>query len=276
MSLRPLATALQSWTPGRTGTVEPLHALAAAWPEIVGVDVAAHSAPLEISGTSLLIATRSSAWSQQLQLLSLAILERVRRVQSHVAIERLRFRVSALKRDGRRAEGAARPARPARQREPFPEPARDLNEAIARVRRRMAAARNAAARTCAACGAPLEEASVSRCAPCAESARRERDIEVQRLLYMAPWLSLEELRASVAGVTAAELERARTLLLQRWWLVLERARRAGHAGAGGVERQVASSYVLLQSRLAPDRVTAAIVRNVLGAELESILWPEHA
>jgi hypothetical protein len=31
--------------------------------------------------------------------------------------------------------------------------------------------------------------------------------------------------------------------------------------------------VLLQSRLPPDRVTPAIVRNLLGDELEAMLWP---
>ena len=37
------------------------------------------------------------------------------------------------------------------------------------------------------------------------------------------------------------------------------------------ERQIASSYVLLQSGLEPDRITPAVVRNLLGDELEAQL-----
>jgi hypothetical protein len=54
---------------------------------------------------------------------------------------------------------------------------------------------------------------------------------------------------------------------------LERAKRAGKLSNSGLERHVASSYVLLQSRLAPDRITPAVVRNLLGPELDALLWP---
>jgi hypothetical protein len=96
---------------------------------------------------------------------------------------------------------------------------------------------------------------------------------LERIVYMAPWLELAELREQVPGLGAAEFERARRNLLQRWWLILERAKRAGKLSSSGLERHVASSYVLLQSRLAPDRITPAIVRNLLGPELEALLWP---
>jgi len=62
--------------------------------------------------------------------------------------------------------------------------------------------------------------------------------------------------------------------LQRWWVILERAKRAGTLTRCGIERKLASSYVLLQSRLRPDRITPAVVRNVLGPELEALLWPQ--
>jgi hypothetical protein len=84
------------------------------------------------------------------------------------------------------------------------------------------------------------------------------------------------MREQLPGLSAAEFERARRSLLQRWWLVLERARRAGKLSASGLERHVASSYVLLQSRLSPDRVTPAVARNLLGPELEALLWPHAA
>ena len=56
--------------------------------------------------------------------------------------------------------------------------------------------------------------------------------------------------------------------------VRERARRAGRISNSGLERHVATSYVLLQARLPPDRVTPPLIRNLLGAELQRLLWPE--
>ena len=64
------------------------------------------------------------------------------------------------------------------------------------------------------------------------------------------------------------------MLLQRWWLVLERVKRGGKVSPE--ERQVASSYVLLQSRLPPDRITPAIVRNLIGDAVADAIWPAHA
>jgi hypothetical protein len=100
-------------------------------------------------------------------------------------------------------------------------------------------------------------------------------LEIQRLVYAAPWLTHADLRADVPDLSAAEFERARRLLLQRWWLILERAKRAGALSSSGMERHVASSYVLLQSRLVPDRITPAVVANLLGDELVRLLWPSE-
>ncbi|GAC1623865.1 MAG: hypothetical protein NVS4B5_16000 [Vulcanimicrobiaceae bacterium] len=44
--LRSLGASLETWTPARGRAIDPLHAIAAAWPGIVGADVAAQSAPL--------------------------------------------------------------------------------------------------------------------------------------------------------------------------------------------------------------------------------------
>jgi hypothetical protein len=38
---------------------------------------------------------------------------------------------------------------------------------------------------------------------------------------------------------------------------------------------VASSFVLLQSRLPPDRITPAIVRNAIGDDVTDALWPNR-
>ena len=52
---------------------------------------------------------------------------------------------------------------------------------------------------------------------------------------------------------------------------------SGHETAvarDGRERLVASSYVLLQSKLAPEAIMPATVRNILGDELHDLLYGE--
>lgn len=279
---RPLKASLEHWTPGGAGTPDPLHVIAAAWPGIVGHDVAANAHPLEISGTALVIGTRSSAWSQQLQFLSLAILAGLQGLSCGQKIERLIFRTGiAARRTGRRANAPA-PPRTKKSAGADWEPAASLEEAFLRLRARMSAKVSAAV-TCQDCEAAIDAppqperrgsaAIPLRCAPCTGAAQRARSIAIERIVYMAPWLGVEELRAELPGLGVAEFERARKALLSRWWSILERARRAGHLSANRVERHVGSSYVLLQSRLPPDRITPAVVRNLLGVELEALLWP---
>ena len=277
MSLRTLRTAVESWTPGLGIAADPLHRIAAAWPALVGANVAAHSQPLELNGTTLLVATRSSAWSQQLQMLSPAILEAVTALPQGAEVRRLAFRSGGLRRPSRRP---AMPRIAAGVRAPFATstaaelpPAADAAEALERLRRRFATRRAAAPAICSRCGGPLAEALANgRCAPCDGAAERERALHVERTIYLAPWLTHAEMREHLPDLSGAEFERARRRLLQRWWLTLERVKRLGSA-ASCEERQVASSYVLLQSRLPPDRITPAIARNLLGDEVANAIWP---
>ena len=276
MPLVPLRQALAGWTPGPERVGDPLHAIAIAWPGIVGPNVAAHAAPLEINAATLVVATRSSAWSQQLQFLSPTILRGLAAIALERPIERLSFRSGTLRRATSRPAGAPASERPRRRStEPAPEPAHDAHEALEQLRRRLASLRRARA-FCSHCGAPLGSRSLRVCAPCGGALERDRAMRLERIVYMAPWLDLAELREQIPALSAAEFERARRNLLQRWWQILERAKRAQKISPSGLERHVASSYVLLQSRLAPDRITPAIVRNLLGPELEALLWPAAA
>ena len=280
MSLRPLRAALSTWSPRRGANADPLHALAAAWPAIVGADVAANCAPVALHGDVLVVATRSSAWSQQLQLLSPAILEALRAQGLAVVPTRVTFRSGTFR--PRRARTPLPPAATPREARPGAwEPAGDLDEAFERVRHRVRSARRAAPALCAECGAPLDVAPAlasqgrgRSCAACATSAVRRRAVTLERLLFAAPWLTFAELREQAPRATPAGYERARTRLLQRWWLVLERLRKSKRPATRD-ERSIASSYVLLQSRLGPERVTPAIVRHLLGEELAEALSAPH-
>ncbi len=280
MSLRPLKAAVETWAPGRGIAADPLHRISATWAQIVGANVAKHSEPLALNGSTLLVATRSSAWSQQLQLLSPTILRGIAALPDAVEVSRLAFRSGGL----RRSEGRGTPRQrvaaasaASRVGDAAPGPAADAAEALERLRRRLTARRAGTAAACAACGAPLdsEPGPTGRCAPCDGDAERERMLLVERTIYLAPWLTHAELREQIPDLSGAEFERARRVLLQRWWLVLERIKRGAKVGASGDERQVASSFVLLQSRLPPDRITPAIVRNAIGDDVTDALWPNR-
>ena len=272
MSLRSLRSVVGEWRPTRVRLEDPLQAVLAAWPAIVGENVAAQSWPLELSGDALIIATRSSAWSQQLQFLSEDILHALTALPEGRTIARLVFRSGALRRAREHAAADAPPRRQPPAPSLPPEPAADQWEALDRFRRRIASLRRHAAASCRTCGAPLDEPARETCAPCEGGAQRERLLAAERVLFMAPWLGYAETAEQVARLEHGEFERARRALLQRWWLILQRARRAGKLSKSGIERKVASSYVLLQSRLRPDRVTAAIMANLLGEELQTLLW----
>jgi hypothetical protein len=271
MSLRPLRIMVAGWRPVAPVANDPLAILTRAWGGIVGARVAEHSQPLELSGDALVIATHSSAWSQQLQFLGPQILERIGELGSLPPVARIRFRTGPLRttRAAPQAPGPAARSAAARQLAPPPGPALDERDAFERLRGRIGGVARAAAGRCSGCGAPTEDAGP--CAPCRGAAERERRLELDRLLFNLPWLDLRGVRGLMPQIEPAEFEAARRDLLQRWWTALERARRTGKP-LSRRERQLASSYVLLHSGLDPERITPAVVRNLLGDELEAQLY----
>jgi hypothetical protein len=279
VSLRPLRAAVATWTPGLGVASDPLQAIATAWPAIVGAHVAAHCAPIELTPPVRVIATRSSAWSQQLHFLSPTILAGVRALPLGAQVARLTFRSGGWRKAAQRRDASVPAARTLARGTPAASPpAADAAEALGRLRERFALRLRARGEaTCERCGTGLGEAPPrSTCAPCAGKDAADRTLAAERLLYLCPWFEPDAVREHVPGLAAGEVERIRRRLLQRWWVVLERARRAGRLSRSGRERGIASSYVLLESRLPPDRITPAVVRNLLGPELERLLWPSVA
>lgn len=274
MTLRPLRAAVTAWTPGAEIAGDPLTVLAAAWPAIVGPDVAKNSRPLEISRGALLVLTRSSAWSQQLSFLSVQILAAVAEKTGKTDIERVRFRVGRLAPAGTsaRVRRAALPAHAAHPREI----AVTLDEAVRRFRADVTDAQRAKAaagwKECEKCGTGVLPSAGSLCVTCVNARAEARDAAVARLLFDVPWLGYGGIAELVNDLTLTEYETVRTRLLSRWWDALSRVRRSGRRTMTPRERLIASSYVLLKSGVDPERIAPAVVRDLLGDELHDIIY----
>jgi hypothetical protein len=275
--LKPLTQALGAWTPhdNAAWTKDPVMLLAAGWSEIVGDDVARNSHPTRIVDGSLVVTTRSSAWSQQLSFLAERIVTAVRARLPQTSVVRLRFRVGKLPTPSSPAApmqvGSAAVPRPAPR-----APTSSAQEALVRFRgdvdERQRANRAAGWKECGACGALIAPRAGVLCVTCANVQAEQRAATTARLIFEAPWLGYAGTAALVGGLTHREYESLRTRLLTRWWETLARARASKRLSRDGRERLIASSYVLLKSKLPPEAIEPATVRNVLGDELNELIY----
>lgn len=275
-----LSEALQNWQPSEKASRDPVTLLAAGWDDIVGSDVAKNSRPAKLAGDALFITVRSSAWNHQLSLLAETILTAVRARLPDAGIERLRFRVGRIADPASPAVAPRRPGRQPRRVAPRPESA-TLEEAVARLREDVTAARRAKQaagwKECVGCGALVAPEESVLCTVCADARARERAGETARLLFDAPWLGYTGTAALVSGLSVEEYEAIRARLLAGWWETLSRARAAKRLSRDGRERSIASSYVLLRSKLPPEQIVPATVRSVLGDELHDLIYgTEHS
>jgi hypothetical protein len=262
----------------RSGTTalppdDPLAQIGASWPQLVGEEVARSSRPSELRGGTLGIVTRSSAWSQQLSFLSTQILAGLAQLPAGKGVIRLRFRVGRML--PQRSASVPAPAMyQARLSSPALEPAPSLAAAFERWREHVAdrqrVLRERNANLCSQCQAEISGGRL--CAPCASAARRNRIDLVQRLMYDSPWLGFAKIHDLVDDLSADEYTAARNELLERWWQRLSRAAYAGKISADRREAKIADAYVMLQSGLLPERVTTAVVRNLLGSSVYSLIY----
>ncbi|HZZ64669.1 MAG TPA: DUF721 domain-containing protein [Candidatus Baltobacteraceae bacterium] len=270
--MKTLTQALATWRPDASERLDPVSLLRAEWTAIVGDEVAANSRPAELIRDALLIQTRSSAWSQQLAFLSETILSSVKD-RTGLELRGLRFRVARLAQTpaaGGKPRTGGRRAREERL------PAQTLQAAFERFHGSVIAAQRAKERAgwkeCDRCGVRTAPASRACCTPCENTRLQERDAQVARLLFEAPWLGYEGIAELVDSLSPQEYEAIRLRLLRRWKDVLEVVRRTGGVHLSTRDRMIASSYVLLKSRLDPERIAPAVVRNLLGDELHGILY----
>lgn len=270
-----LSDALGQWQPTATAPRDPVALLAAGWDEIVGSDVAKNSRPAKLAGDVLLVTVRSSAWGHQLSLLSETILAAVRARVPHAGIERLRFRVGRIA-DATKTAASPRRATGSPRRVAARPDSATAQEAVARLRDDVSAARRAKLAAgwneCAGCGALVAPAEKALCIVCADARKRERAGEAARLLFEAPWLGFTGTAALISGLSLEEYEAIRARLLSAWWETLSRARAAKRLSPDGRERSIASSYVLLRSKLPPEEIVPATVRSVLGDELHDLIY----
>jgi len=276
--LKPLGPALRTWLPRDRATeraADPLVAISLAWAEIVGDEVAAQTQPTQITGSALVVTTRSSAWSQQLSFLAETILAELHRRVPHANVERLRFRVGRL--HAARPRGSA----PARESGPVPRanvrpPSESVEASLARFRQdveaRRRAKRAAGWKEWPRCSAAIAPSSATWCVACGVALDDERSRTIARLLFEAPWTSYEGVVSVLGDVPAHEYQAVSARLLSRWWEMLTRTRASRRLSSDRRERMIASAYVMLKSGIAPERIAPATVRNVLGDELYAVLY----
>jgi Dna[CI] antecedent, DciA len=273
--MRKLSDALSGWAPGDAPVpAEPLLLLQAAWPDIVGAQVAKNSHPARIAAGTLLITTRSSVWSHQLSLLTEHVLQAVSARLPSAEVKQLRFRVGSV--PARRDEPPGR-RRAVRVRGSLERPpSGSSDEALARFRKEVEqsqrAKRSEGWKACIGCGVLVAPDAADLCPTCSAARVKERGEAVARLLLEAPWLGYAGTAALVSGLREVEYEGVRDQLLSRWWEVLVRVRAAKQLSRDGRERLVASSYVLLKSKIPPEEIKPATVRSILGDELHDLIY----
>ena len=272
-----LGAALSGWVP-RSGGGDPLAVVRAAWPELVGPDVARAAQPVAIAGETLVVITSSSSWSHQLAFLEPQIMRGLRTLDTKHGIARLRFRVGTIRAQRREVPAPAgvhrRSATGAQQREP-----RNAGEALARFRaaveRSRAAHQAAGGSFCQTCAAPI--ARGSECVSCHDWANQELRARCQRLLFDAPWLTPQEVLDTVPGLDATMYDAIRRQLLRAWYDEMKlAAKRAALPRPIAPDRarlrKIASSFVLLETKIDPKQLEmdSPIRRNALGDVYEFI------
>ncbi len=270
--MQPLRVALSTWQPAKVVAGDPLSHLRAQWATIVGEDIASNSRPAELIRGSLLVVTRSAAWSQQLSFLSERIVEAVRD-STAVSLEGVRFRVGRI---GSRSGPSSERKSAARKRTAPRAAADTLESAVAMFRDDVTSAERAKAgagwKECNRCGIRIVPHTGSFCAPCVNARGAERTAAIARLLFEVPFLGYSGISDHVENLSRDEYERVRSKLLARWWDALMQLRRSGRKRVSRRERDIVSSYVLLKTRLDPEKIAPAVVRDLLGEELYNIFY----
>ena len=268
-----LSSALHGWQPTEHAGRDPVVLLAAGWGEVLGDDVAANSAPLRIVNGTLLVMVRSSAWSHQLSFLSERILDAVgrafrRSASNDCASKSGRSRSATAPRAAFRHRRRRKCVPIMSRRRPQKKHWRALRRPFTRRKERdapedgvNATAVGHSARGAAACHARRRLGRRGRLRPPACFLRRRGSVMAERpssLRGYVKW-STSAFACAFYGAGGANWK--------------EPCRRT--PSRDGRERLIASSYVLLRSKLPPERIAPATVRSVLGDQLHALLYGDE-
>jgi predicted nucleic acid-binding Zn ribbon protein len=277
---RKLRTILERWQPANTGAdPDATSAVAIAWADVVGPDVARRTRPGKLHDGALIVYTAGSTWSHQLTFLAPKIVAALNERCPQSVVSRLRFvvasgRTKALL-DGiartatvlERVRNVGQTAVPATL-DAGPDDAEDI---IARLRRRQQALDRRRERAgwtrCAQCSAWREpsDGAARPCRACAEEARRAGDNRIERVLINAPWLRRTDIASHVPDAQEDAYDRVRRRLLSRWEEQMFTAqRRLRRRELLASDRVVAWSYLMLRSGMQQHVIGRAVVSDALG------------
>jgi Dna[CI] antecedent DciA-like protein len=285
---RPIGSILENWAPGDVRTDEA-SAVASAWPDAVGADVARRTRAGKLREGVLTIFTAGSTWSHQLTFLAPSIVAELNARCPGAHVKRLRFVVAAgrmkamldglVRAPQHRSAQAAKPDRlPV---DDAPDAAEDV---IRMLRRRQEALDRRRQRDgwtrCASCGnwkPPVRDDS-QPCAVCAAAERRAADGRIERVLVSAPWLGAADVASHVDDADPEAFDRVRLRLLARWeeQIVAMRARLRRRALLAA-DRVLAWSYLMLRSGMQQHLIGRAVVSDALGDEwADALCGPRNA
>lgn len=257
---------------------DPLSIVANVWDEVVfdgpyGGFLARNSRPTRLEGTTLWVTSTSAGLSHELQAQASDLVAKIRERYPSSPVEQLRFRIGHVApRAGRGERPETHPSRRVKARPA----AATLDETLARFAAEVEAARRAKAAAgwndCEGCSVPIAPDAGRRCPSCANAFAQQRERRIAQLLFEAPWLGYDGTADLVEDLRPDEYGAIRRRLLARWWDTLVRAAAAGRLSRDARERAIASSYVILKSGVAPERIAPATVRAVLGDAIHDLIY----
>jgi len=285
---RRLRDLVGEWKPGAATTrSNEAASLIAAWPEIVGADLAQRTRPLTWREGALTVLTVSSAWSHQLSFLAPAILERLRERSPQLGIKRIRFAVATGRtrallegssisaasdlRRMRSSHGTEAGSRDAASIGPQRDRGASIETMLADLKvaqatldeRRM----SAGWRRCAACGSLYEpRPGRDRCALCIDAEVARSDARIAHALAHEPWMRWEDVAQQLPGAQRSAFERVSRRLLASWEQHLRSAqRRLRRQALEAGDRVIAWSYVMMRAHKPQLDIGRAVVKNALDA-----------
>lgn len=255
------------------------------WKEAAGDRIASHARPVKVNGSELLIYVASSAWRQELQLLSPRLIEGMNRLAGGEYITAIRFTGNRDQAD----EGATDSQWKQKQLNRWvgaeavktismdPRAAEDLRNVTGRLpadlgrsarqffvtlAKRKAILRDKGWRNCKYCGALSER---DTCPACEAERREKRGRRAVVVLGEMPWLSSGGLAALDAEFRPEDYLAARDHLLSVWSRELQVLKRRRTKAAAAEMKVIACNMVMLITGTPPDKLDQNTITKALDA-----------